>query len=74
MLIRTNARKAFAMRVEPGQIFVAREIRIDDDALELSVDAYVAQKPYAVAARRWPPKSSRTTHAEWRVTQRRAVA
>lgn len=73
MLLLTNARKAFAMRVGPGQVVVAREIRIDDDALELSVAAYVTQQPHAVAVRRWLLPPSRTTHSEWRVAQRLAV-
>ncbi|WP_174943486.1 hypothetical protein [Burkholderia lata] len=74
MLIRTNARKAFAMRVEPGQIFVAREIRIDDDALELSVNAYVTQKPYAVATRRWLPKYNARRMARHAPARRRLIA
>ncbi|VWC63985.1 hypothetical protein [Burkholderia lata] len=73
MLLLTNARKAFAMPVEPGQVVVAREIRIDDDALALSVVAYVRQKPHTIAVRRWLLPPSRTTHSEWRVAQRLAV-
>ncbi|VWC79573.1 hypothetical protein BLA50215_01137 [Burkholderia lata] len=57
-----------------GSGAAAMLLRIDDDALELSVDAYVTQKRHAVAARRWLLKSSRTTHTEWRVAQRLNVA
>ncbi len=48
--------------------------RVDDDALELSVDAYVTQKRHTVAARRWLLQPFNITGTEWRVTQRLAVA
>ncbi|WP_244273049.1 hypothetical protein [Burkholderia lata] len=57
-----------------GSGAAATLIRVDDDALELSVDAYVTQKRHTVTARRWRLEPFDTTRTEWRVAQRLAVA
>ncbi|MEK7890699.1 hypothetical protein AAB992_26670 [Burkholderia contaminans] len=57
-----------------GSGTAATLVRVDDEAFELSVDAYVTQKRHTVAARRWLLKLSNTTRTEWRVAQRLAVA
>ncbi|WP_241303238.1 hypothetical protein [Burkholderia stabilis] len=48
--------------------------RLDDDTLELAVDAYVTHKRHAIVAKRWllrPEDAARTT---WRVAKRIADA
>ncbi|OXJ11708.1 hypothetical protein CFB45_29595 [Burkholderia sp. HI2500] len=57
-----------------GSGATATLVRIDGEALELAVDAYVTQKRHAVAARRWLLKPSGTARTEWRVAQRLAAA
>ncbi|HHX4057131.1 MAG: hypothetical protein ACN6QT_33920 [Burkholderia contaminans] len=57
-----------------GSGATATLVRIDGDALELAVDAYVTQKRHMVAARRWLLKPSNTTRTEWRVARRLPAA
>jgi len=56
-----------------GSGAAATLVRVDDEAFELSVDAYATQTRHTVAARRWLLKPSNTTRTGWRVAQRLAV-
>ncbi|WP_423369705.1 hypothetical protein [Burkholderia sp. LMG 32019] len=48
--------------------------RVDDDALELAVDAYVTQRRHKVIARCWLLRPADTTCTAWRVAERLAVS
>jgi len=63
-----------AIEFGDGSGAAATLVRVNENVLELAVDAYVTLKWHAIAARRWPLKPSNSTRTEWRVAQRVAVA
>ncbi|CAB3756315.1 hypothetical protein GQ57_02010 [Burkholderia sp. MSh2] len=71
---RTAKPHAVVIEFADGSGAAATLVRIDANALELAVDAYVTHKRHPVAARRWLLEPSGTTHTAWRVARKLPVA